>query len=105
VERRFERDCLAGRFCKAAKAACSSSEVGGVEQESAEWEVEEEEAEEEAEEEVDLSSGGANERGGSMSIEVGGEEKGVKNTSSSPESSSVSIEIESGKGISSFGRS
>jgi len=81
VETRFERDCLAGRFCNAAKAAWSSSEVGGVEQEGAEWDDEEE-----VEEEDDLSSEGMEEEGSpggmsgmgvSMSMEVGGEEKGV----------------------------
>ncbi len=60
--------------------------MGGVEPERAEWEVEVVEVVEEAEEEEDLSSGESEEAGspggrrwvaGSMSMEVGGEEKGV----------------------------
>ena len=82
VENRFEREWLTGRFCNAAKAAWSSSEVGGVEHETAEWV---DEAEEDDDDDGDLSSGecegeasgGTNEMGGSMSMEVGGEEKGV----------------------------
>ena len=87
VENRFERDWLTGRFCNAAKAAWSSSEVGGVEHETAEWvdEAEEEAEEDDEDEDEDLSSGecegdtsgGTKEMGGSTSMEVGGEEKGV----------------------------
>jgi hypothetical protein len=85
VEKRFERDWLTGRFCNAAKAAWSSSEVGGVEHETAEWVDEAEEEAEEDDEDEDLSSGegegeasgGTKEMGGSMSMDVGGEEKGV----------------------------
>jgi hypothetical protein len=83
VERRFERDWLTGRFCNMAKAAWSSSEVGGVEHETAEGVDDAEE--EEDDDDDDLSSGegegeasgGTKEMGGSMSMEVGGEEKGV----------------------------
>ena len=57
VENRFERDWLTGRFCNAAKAAWSSSEVGGVEHETAEWVDEAEEEAEEDDEDEDLSSG------------------------------------------------
>lgn len=68
------REGVATRFDSAVKAACSSSEVDEVEHE-AEWD-EEEEAEEEEEEE--LSWGGSRtERGMSISMDVGGEEKGV----------------------------
>jgi hypothetical protein len=60
-----------------------------------------EEEEDEEEDEEDLSSGGRDEEGsegmkgtvGSRSMDVGGEEKGVWNTSSA-ESSSESLEIE-----------
>jgi hypothetical protein len=54
--------------------------VGGVEQERAEWEDEEDEEEEDdlsSRERREEGSGGRKTMGGSISMEVGGEEKGV----------------------------
>jgi hypothetical protein len=72
------REGVATRFDSAVKAACSSSDVDEVEHEAV-WDEDEDAAEEEEEE--DLSSlergGSRTERGMSISMEVGGEEKGV----------------------------
>jgi hypothetical protein len=72
---------LTGRSGDGAKTGWSSSDVGGDEHET-EWDDEDDEEEEEEE---DLSSAGCKERtsegmretGGSMSMDVGGEERGV----------------------------
>lgn len=70
------RDGVVTRFDSAVKAACSSSEVDEVEHEAECVEEDEEE-----EDDDDLSSaegvGSRTERGMSISMDVGGEEKGV----------------------------
>jgi hypothetical protein len=75
---RFGRDGVRGRLGDragviAASREWSSSDVGGVEQDRAEWEEEEEEEEEEEA----LSSEGCRGVSVGMNMDVGGEERGV----------------------------